>query len=99
MEASTKRPIPLSQYRRAARLTRELTAFDSFKELLTARAPSPGGYRLVLYTSPHPMRSRRRYTPEQQEELQRRLQQGRELADLYDQVQLQRGDARRAVRL
>ena len=99
MLPTNRKPVPLSKYRRAARLTRELTMFASFKELLTAPAPSPGGYRPVLYTSPHPVRSRRRYTPEQQLELQQRLQRGRELADLYDLVQLQRGDARRAVRL
>lgn len=99
MDPSIKRPLRLSQYRRAARLTRELTAFSSFRELLTAPAPSPGGYRPVLYTSPHPVLSRRRYTPEQQQALQETLQHGRELADLYDLVQLQRGDARRAVRL
>lgn len=94
--------LKLSQYRRAAALTRDLTAFTSFRELLTAPAPSPGGYRPVLYTTPHPSRpglSRRRYTPEQLAEIERRLASARELADLYDQAQAQRGDARRAVRL
>lgn len=96
---SARKTLPLSQYRRAARLTRDLTAFGSFAELLTARAPSPGGYRPVLYTTPHPVRGRRRYTPEEQAELELRLAKARELAELYDLAQLQRGDSRRAVRL
>lgn len=92
-------PISLSQYRRAARLTRDLTAFGSFAELLTARAPSPGGHRPVLYTTPHPVRCRRSYTAEEREALDLRLAKARELAELYDLAQLQRGDSRRAVRL
>lgn len=94
--------LSLAQYRRASTLTRDLTAFGSFRELLTARSMSPGGYRPTLYTQPHPVRpscARRRYTPEQQQQMEQRLAAARELADLYDLAQQQRGDARRAVRL
>ena len=60
---------------------------------------SPAGYRPVLYTTPHPVRPRRKYSPAELQRRQLILTGAGELADLYDRAQAQRGDGRRAVRL
>jgi len=102
--SNTNQPIPpgprkltLRDYRRATELTRECTGFDSFAALLTAQSPSPAGYRPVLYTQER--RVRRPYSAEQLQAQHHTFRRNAELADLYDRAQLDRGDARRAVRL
>lgn len=73
--------LDAAQRQRADKLTRALTGFSSFFDMLQAA----GNYRPSIHCS----------TRNRDEAHRRELQ---ELADLYDQAQAARGDARRAYR-
>lgn len=91
--------LKLSEYRRATMLTRECTGFDSFARLLVAQSGRPAGFRPLLHTEVRPWRFRPTSLGAQQRIELDQCRRNRELADLYDRAQQERGDVRRAVRI
>ena len=95
----TQERIKLSEYRRAAMLTRECTGFDSFARLQRAQSGRPAGFRPVLHTEVRPLRFRPVALGGIRHGELDQCRRNRELADLYDRAQQERGDVRRAVRI
>ena len=91
--------LKLSEYRRATMLTRECTGFDSFARLLRAQSGRPAGFRPLLQTEARPWRFRPTPLGSAHPPDFDQCRRNRELADLYDRAQQERGDVRRAVRI